>query len=226
MDPLDFSELTDDQLVGLIRAALRECVSRGAAVQAAAQYATLDEAERAKAAREGAEREAAKLRAAERERVAREAAESVRRQQAEQESAARAAREQAETERQREAARRAADEAVSKVEARERQRREWLQRAADLVGLHPSQIHLSRADTSYRGWRVLINAGSDRYTRDHLADYYPATAVLKTKRSLIGRKKELLALCAEFWALNPNVQTTYQGSDLFPIPEEASSEQS
>lgn len=41
MDALDFTALSDDQLVGLIRAALRECVARGGAVQAAARDSTL-----------------------------------------------------------------------------------------------------------------------------------------------------------------------------------------
>lgn len=80
MGDLDFSQLTDDQLVTLIRAALQECVARNPAVQAAAQSACLDETEKARIAAAAAQAEAAKLRAQERERIAKEAAEKVRRE--------------------------------------------------------------------------------------------------------------------------------------------------
>lgn len=77
---MDFSILTNDQLVELIRAACAEAGSRGNAVEAAARAAMLSEAEKVQIAREAAEREAEKLRQAEAARIARDAAEQVRRQ--------------------------------------------------------------------------------------------------------------------------------------------------
>jgi hypothetical protein len=75
---LDFSTLTDDQLVGLIREALQEVVRRGPAVEAAARAAGLDEAEKAKVAAAAAQAEARRLRDEEARRVAEEAAAKVR----------------------------------------------------------------------------------------------------------------------------------------------------
>lgn len=77
---LDFSPLTDDQLIQLIRAACAEVGRRGAACAMAAQAVYLDEVERARVAREAAEREAERLRQADAERIAREAADKVRRE--------------------------------------------------------------------------------------------------------------------------------------------------
>jgi hypothetical protein len=224
MDPLDFSGLTDDQLVGLIRAALRECVARGDAVRAAAQAATVDEAERAQVAREAADREAAKIRARERERIAREAAEAVRRRHEAQEAESRRAesireaearrlREAEEARRKAEEARRQAAEAVRIAGEREALRKGWLARAAALTGRAPAEILISRAHTRH-GWRVLVNEGSDPYAEKHLVDYYPGTAVISTTRALVGRKRDLIAFCAEFWAMNPEVETVYYGSEF------------
>ena len=211
MDGLDFSVLTDDQLIGLIRAALRECVARGGAVQAAARDATLDEAERAQVARAAADREAAKLRAQERERVAREAAEEVRRQHEAREAAARRAEAEQAAARRAEEARIAAEETVRKADARDAMRRSWLTRFAVATGMKPGEITLVRASTRH-GWRVLLNQGDDRYADRHLVDYYPEAAVIHTAQALVGRKRELLLLCAEFWAANPKVEATYLGS--------------
>lgn len=219
MEGLDFTELTDDQLIGLLRAVLRECVARGGAVGAAAHAAGLDEAERARIAEEAAEREAAKLRAQERERIAKEAAEEVRLRRQAQEAAARAAQAEGRRKEEEEAARlkaealkREAAEAVAKAEQRDRERMGWLRRFAALVGREPGEIHILRYQSRY-GWRVIVNEGSDRYASDHLVDYYPETATIKTRRALVPKKKNLLTLCAEFWALNPAVQTSYFGSE-------------
>jgi len=90
---IDFSILSDDQLVELVRAACGEAVDRGAAVEAAARAAMLTQAERAQIARGAAEREAERVRREEADRVARQAAAAVREQ-------AEAALRQAETEKQ------------------------------------------------------------------------------------------------------------------------------
>lgn len=78
MDGLDFTVLTDDQLVTLIREALREAVRRGSAVATAAESAGLEEAERARIARDAAAREADRMRAEEARRVAEQAAVDAR----------------------------------------------------------------------------------------------------------------------------------------------------
>lgn len=79
---LDFSALSDDQLVGLIRAACAEAVARGTVVASAARAAYLSEAERAEIARAAADQEAEKIRREEAARLARETAERVRREEA------------------------------------------------------------------------------------------------------------------------------------------------
>lgn len=76
----DFSPLTDDQLVELVRAACQEAVRRGMHVQRATEAAMLSEAEKARIAQDAAERAAEELRRKEAERIAREAAEAVKRQ--------------------------------------------------------------------------------------------------------------------------------------------------
>lgn len=80
MDNLDFSGLTDDQLVTLIRAACAEARTRGAATEAAARDVYLDEVERARIARAAELIEGERLRSEEAARVAREAADRIRRE--------------------------------------------------------------------------------------------------------------------------------------------------
>ena len=86
---LDFSLLSDDQLIDLIRAACIEATRRN--LEAIAKNVMLDEADKAKLAREAFEREKLKIEREEAERVIREAAEKAR---AATESAARKAEEQ------------------------------------------------------------------------------------------------------------------------------------
>lgn len=68
-DGLDFSDLTDDQIVGLATALAREAMSRDPALQAAFKQSLLDEKERVEAAAKGSER----ARRAERARVEKQA---------------------------------------------------------------------------------------------------------------------------------------------------------
>lgn len=77
---MDFSKLTNDQLVELVRSLCYEAVQRGQAVEQAVQAVMLSEAEKAQIAAQAAAREAQRLREAEAERIAREAAEKVRRE--------------------------------------------------------------------------------------------------------------------------------------------------
>lgn len=77
---MDFSKLTNDQLVELVRALCYEAAQRGWATQQATQAAMLNEAEKARIAADAAAREAERLREAEAKRVATEAAARVRRE--------------------------------------------------------------------------------------------------------------------------------------------------
>lgn len=70
---LDFSAISDDQLIDLIRAACAEAGQRSVECAAAAKNAMLDEAERARIAREAIERERSRSTREEAERIAREA---------------------------------------------------------------------------------------------------------------------------------------------------------
>jgi hypothetical protein len=79
---LDFSGLTDDQLVSLIREALEEAASRTLACKTAAEAVFFDEAEKARLAQEATEREIDRLKREEAEQIARDAAEKVRLQKA------------------------------------------------------------------------------------------------------------------------------------------------
>lgn len=76
---LDFSQITDDQLMDLIRACCREAANRGAETGQVAQSILLDEAERAKIARIAAERALAEAAKAEAVRVQAEAENAAKR---------------------------------------------------------------------------------------------------------------------------------------------------
>jgi hypothetical protein len=191
---LDFSALTDDQLLELLRAACQAAAARNPAIARAAEAIVLDEAERARIIAAAAEQEAAALRAAERERIAKEAREKVR-AGAEAIDAARRANDAA----RQSAAAKKGQEAAEAERRRAERNKGWLSRAAALVDADPQKISLIYTDTQY-GSRVLINDGYDRYARDHLADYNTSKATTKTPQTLVKRKPEIAALCAEFAA--------------------------
>lgn len=209
MDGLDFSALSDDQLLTLIKAALQEAVSRHPALGEAARAAMLDEQERLRILKEAGDREAAALRARERERLAREAAEEVRRQHA---------AEQAEIDRIRRV--KTADDALAAAEAARRKAAEqvaikqrWLERCSALVDAPAREITLVHVRTNY-GRRVLINRGG-RYERDHLADWNAESGAIKTTRALLAKKPDLAALAAEYAAKNPGNHWIV-GSEVYP----------
>lgn len=202
MNGLDFSALSDDQLLLLIKAALREAVNRHPALGEAARAAMLDEQERLRILREAGEREAAALRARERAQLAHEAAEEVRRKHA---------AETAEIDRLRAA--QAADEAREKAERQIAIRRRWLERCSALVDMPARDLSLLRVQTQY-GDRVLINQGG-RYERDHLVDWHVSTGVIKTTRALLAKKPDLAALAAEFAAKNSG-RHAIVGSEVYP----------
>ena len=188
MDTLDFSGLSDDQLVALAQAVCAEAISRNPAVRAAVHTVLIDEAERIRIAKSAGEAEAAAMRAAERERIARAAAAEVR------------AAEEARTADARRAA--AAAQVASAVEAAELQQHEdmaWLRTAAALVGRPAGEISLLYLSSQY-GLRVIVNAGDDRYARDHLVDYNCGTREIKTTKSLIKAKPGLIKFAIEFAA--------------------------
>lgn len=155
MDGLDFGGLTDDQLLGLIRASLREAADRHPAVAQAAHDAILDEGERLEAMRQAGEAEAARLREAALQRAAAEAAASVRRAHEELEREITALR-----------------GAGAGDEAARRARETWRQRNADLIrrvaamrdatDLHPAlQEALSAALLEQEDQDRVIRAASE-----------------------------------------------------------------
>ncbi|MEW5425091.1 hypothetical protein [Amorphus sp. 3PC139-8] len=77
-EELDFSDLSDDQVVDLVTALCAEAARRGAATDAAARASILDEAERIRIARDAMAEESGRLRYAERSRVAEAARAHVR----------------------------------------------------------------------------------------------------------------------------------------------------
>jgi hypothetical protein len=155
----------------------------------------LDEGEKAQLAAAAAKAEVARLRALERERIVKEARERVARDAREQQSKADA-----------EAGQRAAQEAVRKERDKERLLCAWLRRAAALVGHKPEELTICclKNDSRYGGGtRILINSGGDsRYAREHLVDWNSGSNQIKTSRSLVGKKLELIGFCAEL-AANP-----------------------
>lgn len=202
---LDFSGLTDDQLVELVREACHEAIRRNPGLRAAVENVMLDEAEKARVAKEATERAAAAMRARERERIAAEAAAAVR-EKAERESAP-------------ERARRAMEEgrkAAEAARAAEASGMNWLRRAAILVNRRPSEISILYVSTKF-GTRAMINIGAERHTRDHLADYNSETKVIKTPKELIKAKPALASLMAEFTChYRP---TTHITGEQFEWPE-------
>jgi hypothetical protein len=210
VDNLDFSELTDDQVIGLIRAALQEAVRRHPALEAAAKAAVIEEGEKAKIIQAEIEKQASILRAKERERIAKEAAARVH--AAHEAQNGEAQRRQEEVTREAEAAARIAKAKadVEKTQRLEAIRRGYLSRAAALVDLSPHQVTLVVYRTS-----VYINKGSDQYSRDHLAEYRGST--LSTRRDLISRKPAILELLAELRATYDDFAIV--GSEYFE-PEE------
>lgn len=191
MDELDFSELTDDQLIALVRGALNECSTRGQAVAMAAQAVGIDATEKLKIAKAAAEQQAAVERAKERERIASEAREAVAREAEKQ----RASELAAESEKKKEAAKEAAKAAIAAADQKIEFQKSWLIRAAEIVGRNPESISVIEY-----GSRILINPNCDRYSHKHLSDFDAAKNEIKTTRELAGKKKDLIAFSVEFRA--------------------------
>jgi hypothetical protein len=181
---LNFSALTDDQLVTLIRAACAEAVRRSPAVGAAARDAYLSEAEKAQIAADAAQREAERIRREEADRIAKEAAEKVRREQ-----------EQATTE-----------------AAHEKERKLWATRKGialafvpllDAAGfsVDPKETEISitvweKSDAS-RERRVYVNNGR----RNAVACYYVSGNSRNAPETLTMADRDLKAISSELTAL-------------------------
>ena len=207
MDRLDFSGLTDDQLVELARACCLEAARRSPAAEAAMRSMMIDEAERIRIAKAAVETEIAAARARERERIAQEAAARVRAGEA-----ARRAEEDARYAQERQAsaaaaAAKAAAEAKAKAAAKAAERMAWLRRFADHLGLDPANIIVGLTRTKF-GYRVLVNEGDDRFARNHLLDYNVETGEIRTVQAYVKRKPDFAALAAEF-------ATTYTPYDVW-----------
>lgn len=191
MDGLDFSGLSDDQLVELARACCLEAVRRNAATAAAMEQMMLSEAEKARIARSASEMELAAQRAADRQRIAQEARAKVRAEEEARTREARAAH-----------AAKQAQAAAEKVRAQDEIRKRWLTRFAELLGREPAGICLVLTETRY-GRRLIVNVGDDRWARDHLMDYNIQAQEIKTPRAHVKSKPALAALAAEYAAKHP-----------------------
>lgn len=178
---MDLSALTDDQLVELMRLALAEAARRTPAVQAAMDAARLDAEEAARIAHEAADREAAILRAEARAKAAKDAARAVREAEAARNAEAEATRN------------------ANKAAQRETRERDWLQRAADLIGRHPSDISIYCIPNRDNRARIVVNHGSDRYDRDHLVDWTRGADTCKMPRAAVRHRAAMVALCVEIW---------------------------
>lgn len=202
MDGLDFSDLTDDQLVELARACCLEAVRRNAATAAAMEAMMLSEAEKARIARSASEMEIAAQRAAERQRIAQQARAKVQCEEEARTREARAAHAAAQ-----------AQAAAEKAREQERIRKRWLTRFAAPLERSPDAISVVLLDSRY-GRRVLVNAGADEYAREHLADYNVGTQEIKTVRAHVKAKPALAALAAEYAAKHPRGRKFLCGADF------------
>lgn len=181
---MDFSQLTDEQLLQLIEAALAETISRGTAVVDAAREVMLSMKEKEEIKAAAAARAKAKLANDEAEKIAREEEERLRRlsQQAEQEAKA------------------------------EAQRKSWLtkkdqaQRMIDLLGAKDIWINVWKGSGETR---VYINDGEPFARKTiELGVYYvtgntkfPPKKLAESHRDIQGldaeKKAELIALLQE-----------------------------
>lgn len=182
---LDFSALSDEQLLQMLVGIMREASSRQPEVTQAARDAMFSEIERHRVMQSAGADELRALRAREREQAAAAARDQARALYDERRAGEieRVAREQAAAAKRSAAAREAASRAL-------------LVSAGSLADHSAAEISIVYADTPY-GRRVLINRGMDRYSRDHLADYNCDRDRISTKRALIPAKNDLAALCRE-----------------------------
>ena len=177
MSELDFSGLTDDQLVELARACCMEAIRRNPAAAQAMQDMMIGEAERARIAKSASAAEIRAARARERERIAKQA-----REQAQHEEALRTA----------EAKRQAAMQAQQRLRERDMA---LLREVAGLLDTDPARLSILHLQSAY-GQRLLVNEGSDRYARQHLIDYQVRTGEIKVKRGLAKQRAALAAFAA------------------------------
>ncbi|USR37575.1 hypothetical protein L1F06_012795 [Ectopseudomonas hydrolytica] len=206
MDGLDFSDISDDQLVELARACCLESLRRSPAAAQAMRDMMLSEAEKARIAREASEAEIRAARARETERIARDAAAQARYEEERRTAAHRAASAVQASER-------------ARILAEEQKQRDMalLRQAATMVGKSPADISILHC-YSRGSMRLIINPGSYRYTRNHLVDYRVKTADIRTVQALVNRKQDFVTFCAAAAAVLPT-DTFISGSD-YRWPEE------
>ncbi|MAD38581.1 MAG: hypothetical protein CMO30_15125 [Tistrella sp.] len=187
-DELDFSELSDDQIIALLRSLMREASRRNPAAQKAAEQVVITEAERHRAMQCGGTAEAAALRAQDRA-AAVEAGRQLARAEYERRVAAGLLTEAHQ-----------ARQMVDTAATLEREAEQDLLRAvAVITGHKPSEISIVCADTR-KGRRVMVNLGHDRFQPDHLADYNVDTKRISVKRHLMPAKKTLIEILAKMGA--------------------------
>jgi hypothetical protein len=149
----------------------------------------ISEAERLKIAQTATEIEIRAMRAREREAAAKEAAKAVRVAEAQ----------------------RVAEESQRRAQKRDELSIAVLEQAARLVDRPPASISLLHFDGRH-GRRFCINAGHNRFSTDHLADYNLGTATIKLKADLVKKRRDLIAACASIAASLP-VNSFVSGAD-------------
>ena len=159
---LDFSTLSDDQLLQLLRELVAACEGRNLGVQEAARQIGIDAQERRQIADAAAEREFAAARARERQRVA--------------EEAARIAREQVEAENEKLNAIRAQESGRAVAEAAAKRNvisQRLIDEADALLECNHSVLTIMILKDRDSGLpRLLINSGKGaRYAKTHRIDY-------------------------------------------------------
>lgn len=182
---LDFSQLTDDQLIELVRSACEYALSKDPAIAAAMRETMLSEAERARVARTAGELEIAAQRAAQRMRIS---ADAARQKRAEEKL-------------------RQAEEVAARAAETERQQKQidrgWLVTIGKIVNRDPASISILH----YRhddGTRVVVLPGHDRFDPSHLAACDPRMHRVHAIRQLVRVKPALAEMLTRFAELYPS----------------------
>ena len=187
---LDFTSLTPQQLVDVMRAAHAELHHRDEATAATVGSVLLDQADKSRIAQDAAERETAKLRALERERIARDAAEEVRRRhEAEVAESEQARREQK------------LREEMERAEQNQERGKAVIRQAAELCGTDPRRTYVAVWENGERQ-RVYIGIGGF-HDGTTLVTYYASETDKKplgsitTTEQLVSNKKALMSYCVD-----------------------------
>jgi len=176
MGNLDFSELTNDQIMELVIELMKEAARRHPDFGDAVRQAAISEAERAIVARSATDAETAALRALERSRIAQAAREKARLEHQEQ----------------------SAKEFVDLEHKKRLKEQDFIRKFADALNLQPNGITIALFEIRSGCRRIVVNEGNDPYNRHHLIDYDVVRLSIKTKQDFVKIKPKLAEICAEF----------------------------